>query len=55
MSAERDKRGGQFLSPVDDDDEISENTGRFEHAELMRVAYDDLLAVDLPLHVLSAG
>ena len=44
----------QFLSPVsdDEDDEINENTGGFEHAEIMRAAYDDFLELNLPLQVL---
>ena len=50
-----DEGKARFLSPVDEGDqedgEINENTGGFEHAELMRAAYDDLLAVGLPLHV----
>ena len=50
-----DEGKARFLSPVDEDDEISENTGGFEHAELMRAAYDDMLAVGLPLHVVRQG
>ena len=51
----------RFLSPVNEDaessenDEINANTGGFEHAELMRAAYDDLLEVGLPLHVVRQG
>lgn len=45
----------RFLSPIDEDNEINENTGGFEHAELMRVAYDDMLAIGLPLHVVRQG
>ena len=46
----------RFLSPVDeDDDEISENTGGFEYAELIRAVYDDMLAIGLPLHVVRQG
>ena len=45
----------RFLSPIDEDEEISENTGGFEHAELMRAAYDELLEIGLPIHVVRQG
>ena len=58
MICAHDEEKARFLSPVNEDaenDEINANTGGFEHAEIMRAAYDDLLKVGLPLHIVRQG
>ena len=61
MSADHDEEKGRFLAPVDEDAENGENDGingdtdEFEHTDIMRAAYDDLLEVGLLLHVVRQG